>query len=56
MSKLSLFKLWFKLGSNFDSNQAPGVLLGANGQPGSMAIGNTVDVTRETADCARGNA
>ena len=30
MSKLSLFK------------QAPGVLLGANGQPGSMAIGNTL--------------
>jgi len=33
---------------------APGVLFGANGQPGSMAIGNTFDVTHEMADCARG--
>ena len=34
MPKLSMLKL--------DSNSAPGVVLGANGQPGSMAIGNTL--------------
>src|SRR5271155_5877420 len=35
-------------------NSAPGVELGANGQPGSMAIWEHLDVTHETADCARG--
>ena len=33
---------------------APGVLFGANGQPGSMAIGNIFDVTHEMVDYARG--
>jgi hypothetical protein len=28
--------------------------VGANGQPGSMAIGNNLDVTHQTTDCARG--
>jgi len=35
-------------------NSAPGVELGANGQPGSMAIREHTDVTHETAHCARG--
>jgi hypothetical protein len=35
-------------------NSAPGVELGANGQPGSMAIWEHLDVTHETAHCARG--
>src|SRR5271156_4459274 len=45
-------KLRFELsGSNYLGAWS---FVGANGQPGSIAIENNLDVTHETTDCARG--